>query len=247
MSPRHSNHRPLIVLEAILWGSGTLLLAGHLTVSAWSAYASDADIKALRASREHTIEPPPTSQPISSDTRLAVGDPDTSRWSPKRLASYLQTRTQGSPPEAVLRIPSLDLEVPVYEGTSKATLDRGAGRIEGTARIDSTHGNLGLAAHRDGFFRVLEHIAHDDTIVLETATATSTYRVTSVKVVAPTDVGVLDDREDARIITLVTCYPFYYVGPAPQRFIVQAMLERPSNPHADAVAHEPNQRRTGAR
>jgi sortase A len=123
----------------------------------------------------------------------------------------------------VLRIPNLKLAVPVFEGTSELNLNRGAARIEGTARIGAT-GNLGLAAHRDGFFRPLKDIHVGDPLYLDTVGRTLIYRVSSIRIVTPEDVEVLEPT-DKPSITLVTCYPFYFVGSAPKRFIVHARLE----------------------
>jgi sortase A len=82
-------------------------------------------------------------------------------------------------------------------------------------------GNVGLAGHRDTFFRPLRDIQHDDVITVTTLLGEYRYRVLSAKIVPPEDVSVLDPGE-GEILTLVTCYPFYFVGPAPDRFIVRA-------------------------
>ncbi len=126
-------------------------------------------------------------------------------------------------PQAVLRIPKLALEVPVYEGTSDVTLNRGAGRITGTAAVDSATGNIGIAAHRDGFFRPLKDIAVGDALSIATLSGEREYRVTKLDIVDPDDVSVLRSTDDSTV-TLVTCYPFYYVGSAPKRYIVTAKL-----------------------
>ncbi|HEU4484680.1 MAG TPA: class D sortase [Povalibacter sp.] len=126
-------------------------------------------------------------------------------------------------PQAVLRIPKLALEVPVYEGTSDVTLNRGAGRITGTAAVDSATGNIGIAAHRDGFFRPLKDIAVGDALSIATLSGEREYRVTKLDIVDPDDVSVLQSTDDSTV-TLVTCYPFYYVGSAPKRYIVTAKL-----------------------
>jgi sortase A len=115
------------------------------------------------------------------------------------------------------------LEVPVYAGTSTGVLDRGAGLIEGTAWPGSEEGNIGIAAHRDSFFRPLQGITPGTRLYIDTVQSTRRYRVTSVSVVAPQDVTVLDDTSRPSV-TLVTCYPFHYVGAAPQRFIVRAEI-----------------------
>lgn len=156
---------------------------------------------------------------------LTIAPPDTSLWDKKRLAEYRESLSHKAVPAAVLRIPTLQLEVPVYEGTSDLTLNRGAGRITGTAGVDSDTGNVGIAAHRDGFFRPLKDIKVGDALFLDTVRETRQYRVTRLDIVTPDDVDVLKPTSAASI-TLVTCYPFYYVGSAPKRFIVHAQLDR---------------------
>ena len=128
-------------------------------------------------------------------------------------------------PLAVLRIPKLRLEVPVLPGTDDRTLDRAVGHIEHTA-LPGTEGNAGIAGHRDGFFRGLKDIAAGDVIELETASGKETYHVERTWVVDPDTVSVLDPTP-TRALTLVTCYPFYFVGAAPRRFIVRAVLAPP--------------------
>ena len=125
------------------------------------------------------------------------------------------------PPLAVLRIPKIRLEVPVLPGTDDVTLNRAVGHIDDTA-LPGTDGNSGIAGHRDGFFRGLKDIGPEDVIELETLRGKEVYRVERTWVVDPEDVSVLDPTP-AGSLTLVTCYPFYYVGPAPQRYIVRAV------------------------
>ncbi len=120
----------------------------------------------------------------------------------------------------MLRIPSIGLAVPIYEGTADSTLDRGAGHIEGTAQLDE-QGNVGIAAHRDGFFRALKDVEVGTELTLQTPRGDRRYRVTQLLVTEPTDVSVIG-RTPTPAVTLVTCYPFYFVGSAPQRFIVRA-------------------------
>ena len=125
---------------------------------------------------------------------------------------------------AVLGIGKLRLRVPVFEGTDDLVLNRGLGWIDGTAR-PGERGNIGIAGHRDGFFRGLKDIAVGDAMELETLGKRATYVVDEIEIVAPEQVEVLRPRA-APAITLVTCYPFYFVGDAPQRFIVHATLRR---------------------
>ena len=129
-------------------------------------------------------------------------------------------------PLAVLRIPKINLEVPVFNDTDDLTLDRGVGRILGTAQVGGP-GNLGIAGHRDGFFRGLKDIEIGDTIELQRPGGTDRYRVSQLQIVAPTDVYVLN-ASSKPTLTLVTCYPFYYVGSAPKRYVVTASTENSS-------------------
>jgi sortase A len=154
----------------------------------------------------------------------ADGPPDFALWSEKRIRAYkVALAKRMAPTEALLRIPRLNLEVPVLEGTSEWALNRGAGHIEGSAPLDG-RGNAGIASHRDGFFRSLKDIRIDDEIVLELRTGTRRYSVDEVRIVYPEQVEVLSERA-APSLTLVTCYPFYFNGDAPQRYIVKASLK----------------------
>ena len=119
-----------------------------------------------------------------------------------------------------LEIPRLSLSVMVMEGIEDRTLRLGAGRIPGTA-LPWDNGNIGIAAHRDSFFRPLSDIRNNDVIRFTTVEGTNEYRVTKTSIVEPEAVDVLKPTAKDTL-TLVTCYPFYWVGPAPKRFIVQA-------------------------
>jgi sortase A len=219
MKQRHGAY----ALELTAWLSGAILLGGYVLMRAWWAYASDADVAQFeRARLEYASADAVSSRATTAQLPgLAVATPDTSTWSPKRISAYRDLLHSASAPQAVLRAPALRLSVPIYDGTSEESLDRGAGRIEGTAHIDDSQGNIGLAAHRDGFFRVLKDVKVGDTFYLDTLAATRVFRVKSTRVVNPSDVSVLHPGERPSL-TLVTCYPFYFVGSAPQRFIVRA-------------------------
>jgi len=114
----------------------------------------------------------------------------------------------------------LGVSVIVVEGTAHKTFRRAAGHIAGTA-LPGQRGNIGIAGHRDTFFRPLRNIQRDDLITLTTPGGTYDYRVVSIRIVQPEDVAVLDS-DGNEVLTLVTCYPFYFLGSAPQRFIVRA-------------------------
>ena len=160
-------------------------------------------------------------------------DPDRSDWAPGRVAAWKESRTQDmGMPLGVLRIASLSLEVPIWRGTEERELNRGLGLIAGTADLGGS-GNIGLAGHRDGFFRVLEGIRKGDEIELEMLAGVRRFAVTDVWIVTPESVWVLDDTPYPSI-TLVTCYPFYFVGKAPSRFIVRARATA-GRPRAEGV------------
>jgi sortase A len=119
-----------------------------------------------------------------------------------------------------IEIPRIGLAAMILEGTDGRTLRRAVGHIPGTS-LPGQPGNVAIAGHRDTFFRALRNVQQDDEIRLSTLDGSYRYLVDSTQVVAPEDTQVLDDSSDT-ILTLVTCYPFYFVGPAPKRFIVRA-------------------------
>jgi sortase A len=127
-----------------------------------------------------------------------------------------------------IEIPRLGLAAIVREGTDRRTLERAVGHVPGTA-LPGQNGNVCLAAHRDTLFRRLEGVRKDDTIRITTPVATYEYTVQGTSVVDPGAVEVLASTRDASL-TLVTCYPFGYVGPAPRRFIVSSRLSAPAEP-----------------
>ena len=150
-------------------------------------------------------------------------EPDYTLWSSKRIDDYHESKAQrDNLPLAILSIAKLNLKVPVYNGTDEINLNRGAGRIKGTAMVGSS-GNLGIAGHRDGFFRVLKDVEIGDSMNMLTYKGNSEFVVTSITIVDPSDVSVLAPTDDSTI-TLVTCYPFYFVGHAPKRYIVKGEL-----------------------
>jgi len=150
--------------------------------------------------------------------------PDQELWDARRVAEYQKSlKVEAGPPLAVMTIDKLNIQVPVYDGADDFNLNRGVARIKGTATIDA-EGNLGIAGHRDGFFRGLKDIAMGDRIEIQTARGEVNYAVSSIEIVEPNDVSVLAPTPE-QTITLVTCYPFYYVGHAPKRYIVKATAE----------------------
>jgi sortase A len=209
---------------------GTVLIAvGVVLLGAWAAarvhtvLGSRQDRSRFEeqraAARAPAAPPTPTSAPPART--LAEGPVDVSLWSDIRVKEWKESlAVDRRAPLAILKMPRLKIDVPVLEGTDDLTLNRGAGWIEGTSRPGET-GNVGLSAHRDGFSRALKDVAAGDELVLETPRETTRYAVAWTKIVDPDDVSVLDETGGAAV-TLVTCYPFYYVGSAPQRLIVRA-------------------------
>jgi sortase A len=119
-----------------------------------------------------------------------------------------------------IEISAIGLDTMIMEGIDAKTLRRAVGHIPGTP-LPGQRGNIVIAGHRDTFFRPLRNIHKDDEITLTTLAGSYRYRVDWIKVVGPEDTAVLDNS-DAETLTLVTCYPFYFVGPAPKRFVVRA-------------------------
>jgi sortase A len=153
---------------------------------------------------------------------LTVAPPDQRLWSEKRIREWRDTLGQESaPPLAVLRIPRIGVETAVLEGTDDWTLNRAVGHIADTAKPGDA-GNIGIAGHRDGFFRALKDVRVGDRLEVSLSRRLDIYRIERTWIVGPDDVSVLDPTREASV-TLVTCYPFYFVGPAPQRFIVRAV------------------------
>jgi sortase A len=151
----------------------------------------------------------------------AVRQPDQSLWDPTQVRDYeAALKADYPPPLAVLTISDLDIQVPVYNGTEERILDRGAGRIKGMARPGEA-GKLGISAHRDSFFRGLKDIETGDEIYLQSTQGVERYAVSDIKIVPKEDASVLAQTQQ-KTLMLVTCYPFYYTGHAPQRFIVTA-------------------------
>jgi sortase A len=143
--------------------------------------------------------------------RIQSGGPPTVSRQSSALADALVGR---------IEVRRVGLSAMVVEGTTAAALKHAAGHISGTG-MPGAAGNVGIAAHRDTFFRPLRNIRKNDIITLTTVNAEYRYRVVSTKVVDPGDVSVLN-AGPGEILTLVTCYPFYFVGSARDRFVVRA-------------------------
>ena len=205
---------------------GVLLTLAYVSARVDAFIVSRIALARFEAARKGTDRIAPAPAPEHKGEQ----DIDFTLWSQNRINAYEQSLSAyANSPTAVLEIPKLRLRVPVFDGTDDLTLNRGAGRIPGTAKPDQG-GNIGIAGHRDGFFRGLKGLALGDAIDLRTLAARRTYVVDQIKVVSPDDVSVLKSKPK-QSLTLVTCYPFYFVGDAPKRYIVSASLrgEAPTN------------------
>jgi sortase A len=203
------------------WGSTFFFIVGIVALGYVSITLLDAKLyqgreartfEEARRTRETAqttdgLESPLSSVPLSQPNRTATG----------RVKMV-----HGSDAWGRIEIKSVGLSSMIMEGVDRETLRRGVGHIPGTA-LPGQRGNVALAGHRDTFFRALRNVRKNDEITLETLDGHFRYRVDYTQVVAPEYTEALNGSGDA-ILTLVTCYPFSYVGPAPKRYIVRAHM-----------------------
>jgi sortase A len=192
---RPSRVRP----KTLLWWAQTILLVvGLAALSLWGAinlntYLFQKREKAYLARISVGYHSPQEQLPLPSNSGDFIGEID---------------------------IPDVGISAVILEGSDEHTLRLGVGHIPGTA-FPGDSGNVSLAAHRDTFFRPLRKISRNDEIRLITFNNSYKYRVDWTRVVSPDDINVLKPSKKP-VLTLITCYPFYFVGSAPERFIVRA-------------------------
>lgn len=207
--------------EHIFLTIGLALLAIWAGARLYSGLASRAAIARFQA---EVTAAPSTGNALTWEASVADSTTDFTLWNPKRVKAYKDSlSTKKDLPLAILHIPKIKLEVSVFNDTDDLTLNRGVGRILGTAQIGQL-GNLGIAGHRDGFFRGLKDIGLDDIVELVRPGRIDRYVITQVRIVSPKDVSVLAFTSEPSL-TLVTCFPFYYVGNAPQRYVLTASYQ----------------------
>ena len=148
--------------------------------------------------------------------------PATSKYSPPSAALRKAAMRVTGRPVGRLEIPSIGLDAIYIEGADDQTLRRGVGHVPGTA-MPGEFGNAVLSGHRDTFFRPLEKIRRGDRIRILTLDGSYDYTVEAIRIVDP-DEGIVLRNFRASVLTLVTCYPFWSLGPAPKRFVVHATL-----------------------
>jgi sortase A len=213
-------------LEVLLLVTGVMLLGLYVASRVQSAVLSTAELQRFKTQERVSVAGP-------RGVALSTVAPDFSLWSEKRIKEYQESlAVQFSPAIGILRIPKINVEVPVLEGTDDLILNRGVGHVNSTA-YPGEDGNVAIAGHRDGFFRGLKDVVVGDKIELVTLQQTETYIIDRITIVEPTDVSVLQPRSHSSL-TLITCYPFYFIGSAPQRYIVQAFIKDSATKNAQA-------------
>jgi len=228
------------VRSAGIWIERTLFVSGLVLVVFYGGARLESWLASRLALQHFTAVDAPTEPDTdreksrASQGRLAspehpeLPDVDFSLWDGRRVKAFKQgAKEQSGVLLAVLRIPRIRLEAPLFEGTDELTLNHAVGRIAGTARPGEA-GNIGIAGHRDGFFRGLKDVSVGDAIELATSQGTDTYVVDEIHIVWPHQVEVLRPTP-VPSLTLVTCYPFYFIGSAPQRYIITASLSQEKN------------------
>lgn len=213
-----------------VWAERALLLIGILCLGiyAWSRLDTWLFDRAQSARLEQALAHPEKKRPAAETDSFESFRKGAERELPEKKPST------PAPAEGDLigriAVERLGVSAIVLEGVGNRELRRGAGHIPATPLPGQGEGNVGIAAHRDSFFRALKDIREDDTIELTTLDGTFRYKVEWTKIVKPADVSVLEPTDEPAL-TLVTCYPFYYVGSAPERFIVRAhRIPEPEEP-----------------
>jgi sortase A len=210
----------LIVLERLMGILGLTLLGFYGCVQLYTFVLSRAALYAIDTYLASSA--PNVRRAVAGEIQ---NETDYTLWAKARIRAYrAMAHLKLDSPIAVLSIPRLRLTAPVFEGTGVTALNRGLGRIAGTAGLGGS-GNLGIAGHRDGFFRVLKDIEPGDLIQIRARGGEDIYAVASRTVVDRRDVNVLQPTSFPSL-TLVTCYPFYFVGDAPERLVVKAVLRQ---------------------
>jgi sortase A len=208
----------------LVLGTGLLVYVAH---AYWGMYQEQKDL-----SNEWELQAAALEHHAAAAARSALPAPRKTR----KIASQISS-------QAMLTrvvIPSIDLDAIMVEGVSKRQLAKGPGHMKETA-APGERGNAVITGHRDTFFRHIHELNPGDDILIRRQGRVFRYQVTGKKIVWPQDVGVLDPTPDAEL-TLITCYPTYYIGPAPKRLVVFSRLvgteaDTPDQPAAAGASH----------
>jgi sortase A len=206
--PPHASERPR--RRGWRWAERILLVIALISLGYYSYVSIEARLYQAYENRE-------------LDAILASAPPPTTRSGSNTVAPGF-SRKEPATGSAIgrIEIPRLGVSTIIRAGSDARTLSLAVGHIPGTA-LPGENGNIGLAGHRDTFFRRLRDIREHDEIRIVTADGTFTFRVERTNIVQPRDTWVLN-ATDKPTLTLVTCYPFTYIGSAPKRFIVRATI-----------------------
>jgi sortase A len=221
-----------------VWIERALLIAGIAFLGGYGAARLDGFLQSRRALVQFAHVVPATKEVIANANTDATATEDISSRGNETHSTPLRNNDLKSNGAAlaVLRIPQIQLVVPVLDGADRLTLNHAVGRIAGTAWPGES-GNIGIAGHRDSFFRGLEKVKVGEPIELQTLKGTDTYVIDQIKIVTPESVDVLQAGSKPSL-TLVTCYPFHFVGSSPKRFIVRASLTgHTEDAQPDRAAH----------
>lgn len=258
---RKAGGRRLRVVERLLWACAAVCLLPLLTAWTARAYlgaeplnatvnttiAAENDIADSAGERaDGSAAGAPGRQ--AGDAAFALRSGDKSDWAAGRISAFERLRKAFSPPViGALVLPEQGDRIPVYPGVNEIHMTLGAAHLEDTAPLDGD-GNIAITAHRDGTFRVLKDVEIGDPLVLHLAGQERAFTVTRRSVVTPDRVDVLDPTP-VTTLTLVTCYPFWFVGSAPERFILQAELDGSahSRTHPDVRGEADSPAGSGAR
>jgi sortase A len=225
-------------IERLLLIVGVLMLAVYVAARIHRTVLSKAELQRFKSQQMVSVASP-------GGVTLNTGTPDFSLWSEKRVKEYQESlAAHFAPAIGILRIPKIHVEVPILEGTDDLTLNRGVGHVAGTAN-PGENGNVAIAGHRDGFFRGLKDIVVGDQIEIATLQRSLTYTIDRITIVERTDLSVLQPRSHASL-TLITCYPFYFIGSAPQRYIVQASASGSADANDRAAVQSKLESESGA-
>jgi sortase A len=206
----------------IWWAQGSFLLIGILALTYCAVVLNDRSNSQAYQSRQFERALKDARKASQGYPQLKAFHRASEEEGERARSESSDAKIRAGSPIGRIEIASIGLAAMVMEGIDGKTLGVAVGHIPSTP-LPGQQGNVGLAAHRDNFFRGLRNIHKDDEINLTTLLGAYHYRVDSTQVVDPGDLRVLAPTS-GDFLTLVTCYPFYFVGPAPERFIVRAHL-----------------------
>ncbi len=207
-----------LLLERVLLVVGVACLGWYVLVSAEAKYQERRSRDAIE--RAIADVPLPPDIPDAVPAKSPPEEISASSSAARDAARVAEDETIAENLVGMLEIPRLKMSTPVVEGDDDKTLRAAVGHLPDTPQPWEA-GNSAIAAHRDGLFRPLKNIRIGDDIRVRTRRGELRYKVRTTRIVKPSDLSVLEQSDD-HALTLITCYPFYYVGSAPKRFIVRA-------------------------